>query len=308
MLSELRVGVALGGGAARGLAHVGVLRALTRAGIDVQFVGGTSFGALVGSLFAAAGDIEDVERRLRSFIRSAEFAHMRLRFLREEARPPSSNLFYSFSNLLKKGIVLGYSVAKPSFVSAEEFARHISALLPDIAVEDTRIPLVVVAADLNSGKELDIRSGSLLVAVSGSCAIPGVLPPTPRDGQLLIDGGWVNKVPVRPVLEMGAEFVVAVDVAADLEDTRSYRSGLNILTRANAICSNRLRELQLQEADLVIRPQVGGIHWADFSRLEEAIALGEQAVAERLPELKARLARARTLSRFRFWRQRRRRA
>ena len=160
----------------------------------------------------------------------------------------------------------------------------------------------MVAADLNSGREIGLVRGSLRSAVAGSCAIPGVLPPAAVDGMALIDGGWVNKVPVRPARGLGARFVIAIDVAQDLEDSRAYRSGLNIVTRANAICSNRLRELQAAEAEFLIRPAVQAIHWADFSRLEDAIALGEEAVLSRKDELLALLDRGRLLDRFRFWR------
>jgi NTE family protein len=297
------VGLALGGGAARGLAHVGVLRALGRLGIPVHAVGGASIGALVGGLFAATGDVGETEARLRGFLGSTDFARMRLRFLREDGRPSAARFFYSFSSLLKKGIVLGYSMAKPSFVPAEEFARHIRALLPDIPIEAARIPLVVVAADLNTGREVDLRAGPLRDAVSGSCAIPGVLPPWRLDGLLLVDGGWVNKVPVRPVRDLGADVVVAVDVSQELDDTVRLRSGLNILTRATAILSNRLAELQAADADLLIRPRVQGIHWADFSRLDDAIGVGEEAVEAVRDELLA-LTRRRSPLRLRRWRRR----
>src|SRR5207249_4929451 len=159
----------------------------------------------------------------------------------------------------------------------------------------------------NTGAEVDFVRGPLRLLVSGSCAIPGVLPPAAYEGRLLIDGGWVNKVPVRPVLELGTDFVIAVDVGLELEDTSSYRTGLNIVTRANAICANRLREMQVAEADFVIRPEVKRIHWADFSSLDRAIEIGEQAVAACRDELLSRLERRSSVSRLRFWKREARR-
>jgi NTE family protein len=267
-----------------------VIRGLARIGVPIHLVGGTSIGALVGGLYAATDGAAEVEERLRGFLHSSDFGQMRLRFLREERQPPAASLFYSVSNLLKKGILLGYSMTRGSFVPAEEFARHIGALIPDVRIEDLALPLVVIAADLNSGREVVLARGRLREAVSGSCAIPGVLPPVKTEEHVLVDGGWVNKVPVRPVREIGADFVIAVDVSQDLDDTRGFRSGLNIVTRANAICANRLREMQVAEADFLIRPAVQGIHWADFSRLDDAIAIGERAVEECADELLERLA------------------
>ena len=167
----------------------------------------------------------------------------------------------------------------------ERFAPNINFLLDEVEIQEARIPLGIVALELKSGTEVLLRQGPLRKAVSASCAIPGILAPVEWDSWELVDGGWINRVPVRPAREMGADLVIAVDVAGCPDDTEPLNSGLGILFRSNDICRSALSRLQLEEADVVISPDLS-CHWSDFGRMEECIRAGEQAARERIEEIR----------------------
>src|SRR6266478_7895051 len=144
-------------------------------------------------------------------------------------------------------------------------------------IEETKIPFAACAADITRGEEVLMQTGSLRRAVSASSAVPGLLPPVPLDGRLLIDGGWMCKVPVLPALRLGASIVLGVDVSKEIEDTSGLRSGLNIMVRANALKAEALKTMQCRFADVLIEPDVDHVHWADFSAILECIELGREA-------------------------------
>ncbi len=289
---NLKVGLVLGGGAARGLAHVGVIRALQREGIQVHVVTGTSVGAIIGGAWSALMDIEGLEKAMRSLLTSEQFRNNRLSFLKE-SRQQRGGLLYSVGNLIKRGIVYGVSTMQQSFVSAEEFAATLGSVLPDIRIESCMIPFGAVALDLESGEVVVLCHGSLRKAAAASSAIPGLLPPVQQDGMVLIDGGWVDKIPVLPAYRMGADVVVAVDISADLDDTRDYRRGTDILVRANAIKDSVLAGFTRVLADVVIEPEVKDVHWADFDSFETCIQAGDEAATQAVPAIREVLRQAR---------------
>lgn len=289
---NLKVGLVLGGGAARGLAHVGVIRALQRAGIGIDVVAGTSVGSIIGGAWSAAQDVGGLETRLRAILTSDEFRNNRLSFLKE-SRQQRGGLLYSVGNLIRRGIVYGVSTMRQSFVSAEEFAATLGGVVPDVNIEDCLIPFGAVALDLESGDVVILRHGSLRKAVAASSAIPGLLPPVRKDGRVLIDGGWADKVPVLPAFRMGADVVVAVDISADLEDTRDYRKGTDIMVRANAIKDSVLTGFTRGLADIIIEPEVKDIHWADFDSFELCIEAGDEAATQAAPAIRELVRQAR---------------
>lgn len=289
MQGNLKIALALGGGAARGLAHVGVLRVLAENDIPVHMIVGTSIGAMVGGLYACTGDIDLTERRLTSYLDSPAFRRNRFEFLKE-LRSERKGLFGRVSRMVRRGIFVGYSVSRISFISAQQFEHSINNLLDDEDIEETRIPFAAVACDLRLGEEVVLRNGSLRKAVSASSAIPGVLPPVEWGDRLLVDGGWVSKVPILPAFKMGADAVIAVDISTEMRDTKRLTRGYDIIFRSRAITDSILKRLQCRMSDVLIRPNVGAIHWADFGRAHDCIALGEEATREHLEEIRALVA------------------
>ena len=304
MFEGFKVGLALGGGAARGLAHIGVLKVLEESQVPIDLIVGTSVGALVGGVYATTRSAAATGKRFRDFIFSKEFKRSKFDFLKEsrQARP---GLLYSFASLVKKGIFYSFSMAKTSWISAEHFEHNINSVLDDVRIEDTAIPFAAVATDLNRGEEVILREGSLRTAVSASSAVPGLLPPVPIDGRLLIDGGGMCRVPVLPALRLGASLVIGVDVSKEIEDTSGFRSGLNIMVRANALRADALKTMQCRFADVLIEPDVDHVHWADFSAIVECLTLGEEAARAKLGQMKRQIKMARLSSLLGYSRSRR---
>ncbi len=302
--SSFRVGLALGGGAARGLAHIGVLKELQNRGIPIDLIVGTSIGALVGGAFCILGDARKVEERFRSFVHSRDFRRTEFEFLKDSRRDEPS-LLYSVGDLVKRGIFYSFSMTRPSFISRENFYHNIYSLVEDIPIEKCRVRFAAVAADLETGEGAVLDSGSLRQAICASSAIPGLMPPVEVNGRTLIDGGWVSKVPVIEAFKLGADMVIASDISQELEDTRNLKKGLDIIIRANAIKSDVLRNFHCRLADVVIRPRVAHVHWADFVEALTLIDEGERAAAARAPDIQALMERSRWRTRLGFSRGKR---
>jgi NTE family protein len=284
-----KIGIALGGGGARGLAHLGVLCVLEREGIAIDLLGGTSMGALVAGMYALSPKCDFVIERFRRYLNSNEFKNAYPEFLHPhnfDELKGYEGIFQRFASFIKKGIFYSQSLTRRAPISEENFAQNINLLLEDVDIQQTRIPLAVIALDLNLAEEVILKKGSLRRAVSASCALPGILPPVRIDNRELVDGGWIDRVPIHAVREMGADLVIGVDVAEGLEDVEDLSTGLGIVLRTNEISRLTLTKWQLREADLVITPEVSTIHWSDFGHMDECLAAGEQAAREKLDEIK----------------------
>jgi NTE family protein len=289
-----KVGVALGGGGARGLAHLGVLCALEREQISFEFLAGTSMGALVGGVYALTPRCDFAVDQFRRYLESKEFQKANPDFLREPEQETTTSfkgIFHRFSTFIKKGVFYSQSLTRKAPISEEDFIQNISFLLAPVNMEKTQIPLAVVALDLKTGEEVVLREGSLQKAVGASCAIPGILPPVRLGEMILVDGGWINRVPVGPLRKMGADFAVAVDVAEGVNESMDFETGLDIVLRTNDITQHSLSQMQLKEADIIIRPDLAGIRWSDFHRLEDCLKAGEDAAMEKADEIRSLIRR-----------------
>jgi NTE family protein len=280
---EPKICLALGGGAARGLAHLGVLKVFEDAHVPIHMIAGTSLGAMMGGLYATKPDAAYWMVRVDQFLRSFVSRKRRLDFLRKLEQPNNHNhgFFNDMSFLIRKGYFWGVTATQSAFVAEQEYRDLIYPLIPDISIEQTTIPFACVATDIRNGKRVMYTTGSLRTAISASCALPGIFPPVEDNGMLLVDGGWVERVPVICAWEMGADIVIAVDVSSDVE-LFEEKSGLDIVLRADAVTRIYLNEILVRNADVVIHPAVGGTHWADFSNPKEMYKQGETAALEKL--------------------------
>jgi NTE family protein len=252
-------------------------------------------GAIIGGAYAADQDVEALESKIRTVLGSEQFRRNRLSFLRE-TKARRGSLLFSVANLVRRGIVFGVSNMRPSFLSAEDFAHSMETVLPAVPIEELPIKYGAVCLDIEAAEEVVISHGNLREAAWASSAIPGILPPVPWNGRLLIDGGWVDKIPVLPAFKLGADVVIAVDITADLADARDYRRGADIMGRANSIKDAALVALMRRMADAVITPQVKDIHWADFSAYERCIQAGDDAATGMVPTIREMLRHERVLS------------
>jgi len=285
MLDQLKVGLALGGGAARGLAHIGVLQVLEEEGIHVDVLAGTSIGALVGGVFATSKNAREVEERFSGFVHSKAFRRAEFDFLKL-SKVQKPGILYSVSNMIKRGIFFSVQMTRPSFISLENFTHNIFKLIPEMQIERTLISLVPVATDLDTGEEVLLTQGPLRQVIMASAAIPGILPPVEYGGRRYIDGGWVSKIPVLAAFRQGADVVIAVDVSDDLTDTAELKTGMDVMVRGNAIKSEALKNFQLRFADVVVTPDVREHHWADFATGMRLVERGRQAAKEQVPAIR----------------------
>ncbi len=292
LLMDPKICLALGGGAARGLAHLGVLKVFEDAKIPVHMIAGTSLGALIGGLYAAQPDAVYWMGRVDQYLRSFRSRKTRLEFLRKlESSNNRHGFFSDMATLIRKGYFWGVTATKSAFIGEEEYENLIYPLIPDIALEETKIPFGCVATDIRNGKRVMYTRGRLRTAISASCALPGIFPPVQDDDKLLVDGGWVERVPVLCAWDMGADIVIAVDVSSDVAPFED-KSGLDIVLRADAVSRIYLNEILAREADIVIHPAVGDVHWADFSNPGDMFKQGEVAALEKLITIRTMIYRA----------------
>ena len=251
------VGLALSGGAARGLAHVGVLRALEEHKIKIDYIAGTSAGSIVAGAYAAGMGIEQIESLGRS-----------LRW-RDIGRVTMSRL---------------------GFQSNERLEQFVRERLPVSRFEDLRIPFAAIATDLKTGAAVVMHGeGDVPFAIRASCTIPGwYVPVVDRDGRQLVDGGLVAVVPVTVARSLGADIVIAVDVNSEgATFLGSSTSVIGVVLQSMLVVQKTASHYQLSSADYVIKPHVGHIRWDEMGRAGELIEAGYTAGMECVPKIQA---------------------
>jgi len=301
-MPKVTVGLALGGGAARGLAHVGVIEVLRAEGVPVHRVAGTSMGALVGAMFCQDGDIREPSEKAVTFLRSPEFRQARIHRLRQEMDDSTSNFAKAVGNLIARGRVIASTVTRPSVLEAEDLYEILESFVDDRDIRSLAVPLQIVATDLASGGEVVIDKGSVIDAIAASSAVPGAFPPVSIDGRECVDGGVLNMVPISVVRGMGADYVIASNVTHELPIPESAMRALEVHFRTHQITKRALTGLQLRFADAVLTPKVSHTHWADFSRAEVMIEAGKEAAWESVGKIKSDLKRLARTPRF-LWRK-----
>ncbi|MCX7894513.1 MAG: patatin-like phospholipase family protein [Thermoanaerobaculum sp.] len=280
--------LALGGGGARGLAHLGVLQVLEEEEVPVVAVAGTSAGAVVGAMWLALGSTVEVRRRWEAFL-AADFPSQLPEVRLTDEVSSRDNLLLSFAQRLQQGAQVVLALHRRSLVELADLDRAVAFLIPELAVEALPRPFAAVVTDFATGQAIALRRGNLRQAVAASSAVPGVVPPYPLAGRYVLDGGVVAEVPVAEAKALSPRPVVAVDVG-DLPRPGEDPTRITlprVLLRAAVMTHARLRAALVAEADLVIRPAVAGLHWSEFHRWEEAVAAGKSAAAACLNRLRA---------------------
>lgn len=255
-----RIGLALGGGAARGFAHVGVIQVLEEAGLRPSMVAGTSAGSLVAAIYASGRSGAQLQRIAEDM---------------EEASLTDWTL-----PLFRRGVLRGDAIAR--YVNQQVGMRPIEAM---------DITLGIVATDLHSGESIVFRRGDTGLAVRASSAIPALFQPVRIGGRDYVDGGLVAPVPVRFVRDMGAEFVIAVDISSPPQSDGADGM-LQVLMQTFSIMGKSISALELRGADLVVRPVLQDVGSTDFAARKRSIEAGRVAMLAALPGLKAQLARS----------------
>jgi NTE family protein len=256
----VKVGLALGGGAARGFAHIGVIKALEAQGIVPDIVVGTSAGSLVGALYAAGNN---------------GFALHKLALEMDEAAISdwSVPMFAKATGVLK----------------GEALQNYVNKAVDNAPLEKLKVPFGAVATDLKNGEPILFQRGNTGAAVRASSAVPGVFQPVRIGERSYVDGGLVSPVPVRFAREMGADFVIAVNISSQ-PDAQPSTSTLEVLLQTFAIMGQSINSYEMKDADVVIQPRLGTMKGNDFPGRNTAILAGEQAASALMPEIKRKLA------------------
>ena len=247
------IGVALGGGFARGIAHIGVLKVLEEEGIPIRMVAGTSVGAIMGAAYCSGLTIAELE----------EVAH-KVRFT-------------TFAR---------WTLSRYGFATNDRMVSFLARTLKVQTFEELRIPLGVVATDFNTGEGAVFSSGSIIDPVRASCAYPGMFLPVEIRGRWLVDGMLSHPVPTRPLREMGAERVLAVHLKGQWSKTSAPRHFFDVIGQSFAIAQDMMSAVWRSAADVVIEPDVAGFDYDDFKRAGELIRVGELAMRRALPEVR----------------------
>ncbi len=293
-----RIGLALGGGGARGLAHIGVLRVLEREAIPIHLIAGTSIGALVGGAYASGINPDELQKKAEAYISSTEFQSSAIKGLEGAHARGEISLPQRIQTYLRNHFYLIQALFKPGILSNEEFRATIDYFIPDIRIEEAQIPFRAVATDLVSGREISFSEGSMRQAVMASCAVPGAIAPLKEGERLLSDGGIACSVPSSVARREGADIVIAVVVDRGI-GSEELRTVVDVYLRVNEIMGERLKQCELAEADVVIRPEVGDLHWSSFSEAMNLIDEGEKAAREKLDDIRRLLPGIRNWLRWR---------
>jgi len=250
-----KLGLALGGGAARGFAHIGVIQVLEEAGLRPDFVAGTSAGSVVAALYASGKTGTQLQQIGESM---------------EEAAITDWTL-----PVFNSGVLRGDALAK--YVNQQVGGR---------LIENMTVPLGIVATDLYSGDMMVFQRGDTGMAVRASSAVPAIFQPVKISGRSYVDGGLVSPVPVRAARRMGAQLVLAIDISSPPDATGSDGT-LAVLLQTASIMGKSINVFELKEADIVVRPDLREVSSADFSSRKKAIEAGRRAMLELLPQLRA---------------------
>ncbi|HMO48919.1 MAG TPA: patatin-like phospholipase family protein [Rubrivivax sp.] len=250
-----RIGLALGGGAARGFAHIGVIQVLEEAGIRPDLVIGTSAGSLVAALYASGKG-------------GAELASL------AQAMDETAFTDWAFPG---RGLIRG-----------EALARYVREHTGGRSIEQMRLPLGIVATDLDNGQGIVFRSGDTGTAVRASSAVPAVFQPVRIGKREYVDGGLVAPVPVRYARQMGAKLVIAVDIT-EVPDGAPTGDAMRMLLQTFSIMGRSINRFELREADVVLRPELAGVSGADFTSRRRSLQAGRDAALAMLPQLRLRI-------------------
>lgn len=282
---SVKVGIALGGGGARGVAHFGVLKALEQEGISIDRISGTSIGALVGAMYAQNPDADFLIERFKQSLEEAFYDKLGVGYLKTSGARDGS-FFHQATQNIKRQIVLNIAQSRKALIKEVRLRDVLLKFIEEGDIENTKIPLGVVATSLHTGDDVVYTKGDIINAVAASCSIPGFLSPVCVEDDLLADGGVSCPVPVKVLKGMGAHVTIGVEICMRRYHPLENLNIIEIIARAEMITSQRLAEMMVDTADVAICPDTKDVYWSEFSRADELIAAGIAAARERLGEIR----------------------
>ncbi len=286
MYKNLKIGLALGGGGARGACHIGVLKSLEHRGIIPDVISGTSAGSMIGAMYASHANADIIEEKYTAHVNGEDFKDLGFRYIPNNEKDDS--VFSQVFKQMKNQYILMVSSTRKSLVKNERLAKAANNLFANSQFSDLKISLIVTATDLISGKPMLYKSGNVVDAVVKSSSIPGFVEPTYIDNRMLLDGGIVFPTPVPPLIGE-CDFIIAVNISRAFDTNEEPDNIFEITNRARDISTLHLNSYLLKQSDFVISPEHKNLHWSAFDKTEEFIKNGYNAAESEMEKLLVQL-------------------
>ncbi|SJZ91152.1 patatin-like phospholipase family protein [Selenihalanaerobacter shriftii] len=248
-----KIGLALGAGSVRGIAHIGVLQVLDKAGIHIDYLAGSSIGSMVGGFYAADLDLKRLEQ---------------------------------LSYQMDWDLVTDLTVPRQGLIAGNKVKEFIKLLTQNKRFSDLKLPFAAVAADIQKGEEVVLREGLVADAIRASISIPGVYVPHEINDRLLVDGAILNRVPTNVIEDFGADIIIGVDVSYDVTQDGNVNNIFEIIMKTLGIMEREIMKYKGIDADVLIRPKVGHVPSRALDKAEECVAAGVKAAEEKVPKIK----------------------
>ena len=277
-----KLGLALGGGGARGIAHIGVLQALEEERIPIHILSGTSIGSIVGALYAYHKNSKKVRQVFSEFMKTEAFHRMGFQRIEAQKTNYEPGFLQQFSKLVSQKLIIKLNAHVLGIISAEKMHHFLSVLFKDIHYSDLQIPFSACAANLLDGSGKYFNDGDLLKNIQASSSIPGWVEPTLIEDIPYVDGIIFESVPVQAARNLGANKVIAVDVTKRNFEKMPLESALDVVSRTEHISKNHLTDHIIAAADMSIHPDTKGYDWYEYSHFEELMYEGREAVRKNI--------------------------
>ena len=282
MYKNLKIGLALGGGGARGACHIGVLRVLEDNGIIPDVIAGTSAGSMIGAMYASELNAKIVEEKYIKHIQSENFKDLGFRYIPNSEKDDS--IFSQIVKQIKNQYVLMVSSNRKSIIKNERLSKAAKILFETDRFEDLKIPLFVSATDLITGNPIIYKTGNLVDAVVQSSTIPGFVEPTYQNNRMLVDGGISLPTPVTPLIGE-CDFIIAVNITRGVSNQPEPNNIFEILNRSRDVSIGQLNKYVLEKSNFVIKPEHNNLHWSAFDQSDEFLEVGRKAALDSIENL-----------------------
>ena len=282
MYKNLKIGLALGGGGARGACHIGVLRVLEDNGIIPDVIAGTSAGSMIGAMYASELNAKIVEEKYMKHIQSENFKDLGFRYIPNSEKDDS--IFSQIVKQIKNQYVLMVSSNRKSIIKNERLSKAANILFETDRFEDLKIPLLVSATDLITGNPIIYKTGNLVDAVVQSSTIPGFVEPTYQNNRMLVDGGISLPTPVTPLIGE-CDFIIAVNITRGVTNQPEPNNIFEILNRSRDVSIGQLNKYVLEKSNFVIKPEHNNLHWSAFDQSDEFLEVGRKAALDSIENL-----------------------
>jgi NTE family protein len=278
------IGLALAGGGAKGITHIGVIEILEEEGISIDRIAGTSIGAIIGAVYALNPDIYLLKQKIKEIYTLDAYQKLAL----GKFKPRKGETWFNkWVNRFQEGVLFTELLSKNALLSNEETDEIFHHIFGEKTFNDTKIPFASTALNLLTGKDVIIKEGNLWEAAKASTAIPAILPPVRQKDKLLVDGGVTTNIPVKLAFDLGANIVIAVMLKNKPSPPGKLNTALEIYMRSEELAQTKLCKILSKKADLVIKPDVEEVHWVDFDKIDFCIKKGKEATKKHLKQIKA---------------------